>query len=429
MVIIVIGGGFAGAAAACRLAGDGHPPILLERAGRLGGRAGSFYLPRRDEEIDYGQHVTMRCCTVFQGFLQRIGATSVLRFQRELSIPILHLGRISRLSSSLLPGPLHLAPSLLSYRPLPLRDRLAGLRAGLSLLLDRRRDEMTFADWLDDHGQEGLAVDRLWDPICIATLNARSSRVGLSAARTVLRVGLFRPGAADIGLFVRPFSQVFSAARRYIEKRGGTVRVSSPVRSVLIEGGRISGIETADGEAIEADAVIAAVPPDELGRILPEGAIDLPAFSFSPIVDLHLWFDRPVMDEEFVIPVGSPVGPVFDLSKTRGDGPLTHIVVSQSAADDWIDRPVDEIAERLVSSLRDLLPAVRQAVLVDRLALKHREATFIPVPGIDWIRPSAKTPIAGLYLAGDWTATGWPATIEGAVRSGIVAAARLEGEL
>jgi len=245
----------------------------------------------------------------------------------------------------------------------------------------------------------------------------------------VFREGFFRPGAADLGLFVRPLADIFASARRYIEERGGIVRTSSSVRRILIEGGGAIGVETANGERIESEVVIAAVPADELALILPEGTIDIPELRFSPIVDVHFWFERPVMKEEFLICVGSPVGAVFDISKIREEGPLTHIVLSQSGADAWIDRPVDEIARRLLDSLRDLLPAVRRAELVDRLVIKHRRATFIPVPGVDRIRPSAKTPIVGLYLAGDWTASGWPATIEGAVRSGIIAAARCEGEL
>jgi len=429
MGIIVIGGGFAGVAAACRLAGDGHTPILLERAGRLGGRSGSFYLSRRGETIDYGQHVTMRCCTAFYGFLQRIGATSVLRFQRELSIPILHPGGVSRLRSSLLPGPLHLAPSLLSYRPLPFEGRLSAIRAGLFLYLGRGRGDKTFGEWLSERGQGGLTVDRLWDLISLATLNAPSNKVGLSAAAFVLREALFRPGAADIGLFVRPLGDIFALARRYIEERGGVVRTSSPVRRLLIEGGGAVGVETADGERIEAEAVIAAVPPDELARILPKGTIDLPELSYSPIVDVHFWFDRPVIKEEFLISVGSPVQAVFDISKIHGVGGLAHIVLSQSGADDWIDRPLDETARELLGSLREILPSARGTDPIDRLVVKHRRATFIPGPGVDRIRPSAKGPVPRFYLAGDWTATGWPATIEGAVRSGIIAAARCEGEL
>jgi len=429
MGVIVIGGGFAGVAAACRLAGGDHPPLLLERGGNLGGRAGSFYLSRQGETIDYGQHVLMRCCTAATGFLQRIGASSAVRFQRDLSIPIIYSAKVSPLRSSLLPGPLHLAPSLLSYRPLPFGERLSALRTGLALFLSRGQSDLTFERWLAAHGETDAAIERLWDPICLATLNAPAREVSLSAARMVLREGLFRPGAADVGLFVLPFADVFASARRYIEERGGVVRTLSTVRRILIEGGTAIGVETADGERIEAEGVIAAVPASELASILPEGAIDIPNLRFSPIVDVHFWFDRPIMEEEFLIGVGSPVQGIFDLTRIRGESRTNHIVLSQSWAVPWIDRPVDEIAARLLDSLGDLLPAVRRATLIDRLVIKHREATFVPALGVDRIRPPAKGAVFRLYLAGDWTATGWPATIEGAVRSGINAAARWEGEL
>ncbi|MCJ7453765.1 MAG: NAD(P)-binding protein, partial [Steroidobacteraceae bacterium] len=234
--VVVIGGGFAGVAAACRLAGDGHRPLLLERTSRLGGRAASFVDHETGETIDYGHHVLMACCTATRGFLARVGASDAVRFQHELRIPLLCDREISLLRSSLLPGPLHLAPSLLGYQPIPMRDRLSVLRAGAALLLHRRIASESFGAWLERHGQSDVSVARLWNPISVATLNAPVERVSVAAARQVFREGFFTPGGANIGLFAWPLSEIFDRARAYLERREGEVRTQTAVARILVEG-------------------------------------------------------------------------------------------------------------------------------------------------------------------------------------------------
>jgi len=242
--VVVIGGGFAGTAAACRLAGDGHHPLLLERSPRLGGRAASTFSDEQDEAIDYGQHVLMRCCTASSGFLLRIGMPHAVRFQSTLSIPIVSPGVRTVLRSSLLPGILHIAPALLRYQALPLWDRLRVMKAGLAMSLCRVRADVPFAEWLAGHGQSDRAIRLLWNPICIATLNAPASDVGSRAARKVFRDAFFRPDGADMGFFTAPLSEVFEAARRYIEERGGATRESTRVQRLVTENGRVRGIES-----------------------------------------------------------------------------------------------------------------------------------------------------------------------------------------
>lgn len=465
--VVVIGGGFAGVSAACRLAGDGHRPILLERAPRLGGRAASFEDASIGETVDDGHHVLMGCCTASQGFLQRIGAASAVRFQPDLRIPIRCEGQTTVLRSAPLPGALHLVPSLLAYQPLSLRERATVLRAGLGLLAGRGGSDTAFSRWLKARGQTERMIARFWDPICIAALNARASDVGLEAARHLFREAFFISGGANLGLFAVPLSDVFAAARAYIEARGGVVRTASSVTALQFEGSAVAGVELADGVIIDAPAVIATVPPADLRRILPDSVPpdrvlgDALSLQWSPIVNAHFWFDRPIMDEPFVIAVDSLVQAVFDLScihsdsltdpaecpRTDGDPQAgktpdgaevlpkrqssvgkgtAHIVLSQSAAGPWIDRPAKEISAELLDALGGVVPSTRDAECVDSLVLKRPRATFIPAPGSKKMRPPTKTRIPGLYLAGDWTGTGWPSTIEGAIRSGVAAAARAQ---
>ena len=427
--VIVIGGGPAGIAAACALAERGRKTLLLERAPQLGGRAASFNYSTMDEEIDYGQHVLMRCCTASIDLLQQLGMETSVRFQKSLHVPIVCDTGRSVIASVPLPGPLHLLPSLIQYRPLSFRERVAVLRAGLLLLTQKPREEQTFADWLSSHGQTKRAIARLWEPICIATLNERSHAVSARAARMIFKKGFFSPHGAEMGLFTLPLSRIFSAAIPFLRAQGGEVRTEAPVRQILVEKGKVHGVELITGERIEANEVIAAIPPYDLLPLLPEAVISNPIFTrlekirFSPIVNLHLWFDRPVMEEPFLIAVDSPVQAIFDLTKIQGREGATHIVLSQSAARDLIDIPITTIKERLFSTLSALLPKAHKARLLDHLVIKSPRATFVPAPGSKVLRPGAQTPIGGLLLAGDYTATGWPSTIEGAIRSGRGAAA------
>ena len=432
--VVVIGGGFSGVAAACRLAADGRRPLLIERSPRLGGRAASIPLTVPAETIDAGHHVSMRCCTATSGFLARIRGSDLLRFQPTLSIPIASPGGRAIIRSSPLPGILHLAPSLLRYPVLPIGDRLRALRAGMAIALGGARADVPFARWLGRHGQSDRTIARLWDPICIATLNARVTAVSAPAARKVFRDGFLPPGGADMGLFSAPLARIFDAARAYIEERHGTVRVGDAADRLRVRNGRIRAVELATGEAIDTEAVVCAVPPWDLARLSTEAPTLGPTIAaagrldWAPIVNVHAWFDRPLLDTEFAVAVDSPVQAVFDVSQIHRarQQDSTHIVLSQSAADEWIDRPLREVSDTLVGALGELWPTVREASCLRTLIVRHRRATFVPAPDVDRHRPRPFTPIGGLFLAGDWTATGWPSTIEGAIRSGVAGAAYAE---
>jgi squalene-associated FAD-dependent desaturase len=430
--VVVIGGGFAGMAAACRLAGDGHSVTVLEAAPRLGGRAASF--EHRGQVIDHGQLVLLRACGAAQGFLERIGALDAVSFQDSLAIPLLFDGRRTVLRSWPLPGVTHLLPGLLGYAPLSGRERIAASRAGLALWASRSLREEFFEQWLVRHGQTERIIRRLWDPIVVATLNAHADAVSSSAARQVFREAFFVPHGTDMGLFTRPLGDVFDAARSYLEARGGIVELGSPAEAVSVSGGRAYGVRLSTGREITGDAVIVAVSPEALAE-LTSGVPELdPAvgaaqrLEWSPIVNVHLTFDRRVLDDAFAVGIDSRVQVIFSRGGAAAEHGRQSLVLSQGAAAEWIDRPDDEVVGRLTQALRDLLPAARDAVLLDSLVLRHRQATFVPAPGSGALRPKSRTPISGLYLAGDWTATGWPSTIESAVLSGIYAAAALESD-
>jgi hydroxysqualene dehydroxylase len=425
--VVVIGGGPAGIASSVLLSQKGMPPILVESAGHLGGRASSFFFSKMGEEIDYGKHVMMKCCTHSIDLLKLLGQKEAVLFQPRLDIKLSGEASNAQIRSYPLPGVLHIFPSLFFYSFLRLSERIQVMQAGLSLLL-KDPGEMSFLQWLSYHKQSDTAINALWDPICIATLNAHVDDVGASQARFMFKESFFRPHGADIGFFVKPLSRIFASAIPFIEERHGEVLLGLAAQRILNDKGRILGVELSNGDVIDSTAVIVAVSYPELRRLLTRSALEymfpagLSQVQSSPIVDVHLWFDRRVMENLLVIGVGSMQQAIFDVSAARGDSEKYHIAISHSAAATLIDLPVEDIMSRALAGMKDHIPLARQAKLVDWLVVKSRQATFIPAPGTKDLRPHHVTPIKGLFLAGDYTLTGWPSTIEGAIRSGIDAA-------
>ncbi len=433
MRVGVVGGGLAGVTAALRCADAGAEVTLLEARPRLGGVAGSF---RRGElDVDTGQHVFLRCCTSYRALLDRLGVVDLVTLQERLDIPVHVPGRRpARLRRSGLPAPLHLAGALLRYRPLPVADRVRLVGAALALrgVDPRTADTETFGGWLARHGQSPRAVEALWDLVGIATLNARAGDASLAPAATVFRLGLLSDTAAgDIGWARVPLGRLHDdAAARALAGAGVTVHRGAKVRSL----GPVTGgweIRT-EKEDIVVEQVICAVPPAAAHRLLPEGALDLPpdwaeGLGRSPIVNVHVVYDRRVLDTPFAAGIDSPVQWVFDRTGPSGvhrvhPAPAQYVAVSLSAADDVIGEPVATIRARMLPALAALLPAAREARVLEFFVTREPEATFRPAPGTAALRPPARTRLPGLTVAGAWTDTGWPATMEGAVRSGEAAA-------
>jgi squalene-associated FAD-dependent desaturase len=430
--VAVVGGGLAGIAAALRCADAGREVTLFEARPKLGGLTHSFQ--RGELSVDNGQHVFLRCCTAYLALLDRLGVADRVAVQPRLDIPVRSAvrGRTARLRRNRLPAPLHLGGSVLRYSPLSLAERL---RFGLAALALRRldrddptADRQTFGAWLAAHGQSVRAVHNLWDLVGIATLNAPASEASLALAAMVFQVGMLTDcAAADIGWSLVPLQQLHGdAAVECLAKAGAEVRTGAKVRRLAtVDGGwRVAG----DGGDVEVDQVVLAVPPAAAERLLPAGAVAMPEgwsgrLGTSPIVNAHVIYDRRVLDVPFLAGVDTPVQWVFDRTVQSGLADGQYVAVSLSAADAIVDTPTAEIRDLIVPALARLLPEAGRARVRDFFVTRERHATFRPAPGTAGLRPPARTALPGLFLAGAWTATGWPATMEGAVRSGEAAAA------
>ncbi|MGN5631452.1 hydroxysqualene dehydroxylase HpnE [Streptomyces sp. AC154] len=432
---VVIGGGLAGITSALRLADAGLDVTLLEGRPRLGGLAFSF---RRGElNVDNGQHVYLRCCTAYRWFLDRVEGARLAPLQNRLDVPVLDVGRpagprLGRLRRNGLPVPFHLAAGLAGYPHLSLTERASVGRAALALGRldpdDPALDDIDFGSWLARHGQSPRTVEALWDLVGVATLNATAPNSSLALAAKVFKTGLLsEPGAADIGWASVPLGDIHDTlSRKALDAAGVRTELRTKASALTRTDDGRWVVETG-AERIEADTVVLAVPQRETHDLLPEGALDAPEklleIGSSPILNVHVVYDRKVLRRPFFTALGSPVQWVFDRTEASGlTGPGQYLAVSQSAAGEEIELPVSELRARYLPELERLLPAARGAGIRDFFVTRERTATFAPAPGVGRLRPGTRTGAPGLFLAGAWTATGWPATMEGAVRSGAGAA-------
>ncbi len=392
---VVVGGGLAGTTAALALADAGLRVTLTEGRPRLGGLAFSF--TRGDLTVDNGQHVFLRCCTAYQWFLDRIGARDLTTLQDRLDVPVFDAdsGRLGRIGRVRLPVPLHLAPSLLTYPHLSPRERAAVGRAALALraldLDDPALDAVDFGSWLARHGQSRRTVEALWDLVGVATLNATAGECSLGLAAKVFKTGLLSdPAAADIGWASAPLGDLHHGRAATALAAAG-VQVRLRTRAAAVErqpdGGWRIGVETGPGRAEEltADTVVLAVPQRETHGLLPAGALDAPEnllrIDTAPILNVHVVYDRKVLDRPFLAALGSPVQWVFDRTASSGlTGGGQYLALSQSAAQDEIDLPVAELRARYLPELERVLPAARGAAVRDFFVTRERTATFAPAP-------------------------------------------------
>jgi squalene-associated FAD-dependent desaturase len=422
--VVVVGGGLAGITAALDLADGGAEVTLLEVRTRLGGAAYSF--EREGLEIDNGQHVFLRCCTGYRALLDRLGVTGKTRLQERLSIPVLAPGgRRGTLARSGLPAPLHLARALLTYPFLSARERVraAGTARALSKLnlADPSLDTQTFGAWLAGRGESPAAIDALWNLIALPTVNLDAGRASLAMAAKVFQTGLLDSAdAGDVGYSRVPLSELHAApAERALLDAGVDMRVKTRVHGV-----RPGMVVESDAGVLDAEAVVVAVPHDRAAGMLPEGALEQPIeqLGTSPIVNAHVIYDRRVTDLALAAGVDTPVQWLFDRTEESGLTRGQHLALSLSGADREMGMSNDELREELVPALAQLLPAAGGAMVEDFFVVREHAATFRAEPGSGRLRPGARTRVPGLFLAGAWTDTGWPATMEGAVRSGHAAA-------
>jgi squalene-associated FAD-dependent desaturase len=452
---VVIGGGLAGITAATTLRDAGVDVTLLESRPRLGGAASSYV--RGGMTIDNGQHVFLRCCTSYRELLARLGMTGAVIIQDRFDVTVLSADGRARLRRSALPSPLHLAGALAGYRLLSPAERLAVGRAVLAFLrADPDRpglDAGRLGDWLAGRGQGERARRRLWDLFIVSALNIAGDDASVPLAATVIKTALLGGrDAADIGMAKVPLGALHgTAADAMLARLGARVRLGTRATAVQrVPGGGFqvalaarglapdgtageTGAADADGEVLAADGVVIAVPAAEAARLAePAGvgqARSWKDLGNSPIVNVHVIYDRPVTRLPFAAAVDSPVQWVFDKTRQAGLTAGQYLAVSLSAADGYVDMPVAALRELFLPALERLFPAAAQAGITDFFVTRERRATFRQGPGCSALRPAAATSVPGLTLAGAWTDTGWPDTMEGAVRSGQNAAHELLREL
>lgn len=444
--VVVIGGGLAGITAALRLADSGRSVTLYESRPRLGGMAFSFSRsgPAGRLSVDNGQHVFLRCCDAYRGLLDRLGVTGLTTLQDRLDITVLRPdGRSARLRRHAnVPAPAHLSGALLRYPLLSPLDRLRATRAAVALRLldpsDPALDRRTLGDFLREHGQNRATIEALWGVLATATLNVHPDEASLALAATVFRTGVLdHAPAGDVGHAVAPLGALHSdAAATALAGAGVEVRTGYHVTDVSSDdiGVRVSVRHRSETSVAAADAVVLAVPPRVAVAVAPQLADTSTArignFRTSPIVNVHVIYDRRVTDLPFAAAVDSPIQWFFDRTESSGLAAsrpgAQYLAVTVSAADDVIDVAGPQLRERFVAEFARLLPRARRADVLDAFVTRERHATFRQAAGTAALRPGADSGVAGVYLAGAYTDTGWPDTMEGAVRSGTTAAAAVE---
>jgi len=450
----VIGGGLAGLSSAVALADAGLRVRVLEKRPHLGGRATSYTLPD-GSEVDNCQHLTMGCCTNLADFFRRIGADEKIRTYDTLYL-VDPQGRRSVIHQGLLPAPLHLAGSLLFLRGLSLADK-RGIGRALLAIARAGGDPpetcgISMMDWLRRMDQSRAAIKRFWRAILVSALDEDLSRMEARYAIEVFWKGfLAARGGYRISLPSVPLAQLYDGCLSSVEKRGGEVRMRCGVQQIRVRGNRFTGVVLEDGTEISADACIVAVPQDALPDLIPPDIPDMAdalesvaKIQTSPITSVHLWFDRPVMEGPYLALVDRTSQWIFNKTllyaesetkqsaerpiEQREDSPFRggqYLQIVVSASYDLVPRSRQAILDICTRELAEALPATRQAKLVKGTVIKEVNATFSPAPGVDRWRLPQRTLVKNLYLAGDWTRTGWPSTMESAVRSGYLAAEEL----
>jgi len=457
--VIVIGGGLAGLSSAVALAEAGHRVRLLEKRPHLGGRAASYLLPG-GEHVDNCQHVTLGCCTNLEDFYRRVGAADKIRFFGRLRFADPQ-GRRGTMEAGALPAPLHMAASFALFPLLGWADKFAIARALLAIARSGGRPKdisndagnMTMLAWLRRHGQTDGAIRRFWEVILVSALDEQLDRIDARYGIDVFWKGfLSTRGGYRVGIPCVPLGELYDGCKEAIRQRGGEVLLRAGVRGFQVAGNQVTGVEREDGSLETADYYISAVSQDILPGLLPADVTQRePIFSnlrnlrTSPITGVHLWFDRKVMSEPFLTLLDSTTQWVFNKTELNGETQLSdyggvndgtaaaaqvqYLQLVISASYDLVPRSRQEIIEQCINELRGVLPEIRSAKLVKGTVVKETSATFSPAPGSDQWRPTQKSPLAGLFLAGDWTFTGWPSTMEGAVRSGYLAAQAILSEI
>jgi len=435
--VAVIGGGLAGLAAGCALADAGMRVTLFERRPYVGGRASSYEHPGTGEVVDNCQHVLLGCCTNLVRFYEQLGVAGKIRWFSEL-IFLEPGGRSSRIGPSFLPAPLHSLPSFLAASVLSLRDKLAIARAFVAMTRALPADTSEhFQDWLLRHGQTPRAIEHFWKVVLVSALNEDLDRISVRYACQVFRESFLKSAAAGrMGIPSIPLSDLYGHAINYIRARGGEVLLRSSVSAINPQQQNVTITSNAGERAF--DYAILAAPFQNAAALLPGDALAEPLkqklehFQSSPITGIHLWFDREITSLPHAVLLDRTIQWMFQKSKlleNQSNQPGSYMELVVSASKSLVEKSRQEILDLATAELAEFFPKAKEAKLVKATVIKEIYATYSIVPGLDQYRPAAKTVWPRLFLAGDWTASGWPATMEGAIRSGYLAAEALTAAL
>lgn len=431
--VVVVGGGLAGLATAAGLAEQGVRSIVLESRPRLGGRASSIIDPVTNDWIDNCHHVALGCCTNFRHWTRTVGVDHV--FQTATGLDFLDgCGRLSRLAESSLPAPLHLAPSFALLKHLSFREQLAlarGVRA-LAIAPSTTLVNRPISAWLHEQRQPQNVIDRFWNVVLVSALSESLDRIHAAAAKKVICDSFLANRTGwRVDVPVRPLDELYGPPlQQWCSSKGVELRMKAGVDGIRFdEESRPTGVRLRSGELLDADVVVLAVPWMRVAPFVEPTRARMPELDFlerfeaAPIASVHLWFDRPITDRPHIAFVDGLSQWLFARDDhPSGDSGRCYYQVVVSASRTFAGRSHDQIAADVVADLASKLPLVRNAALqASRVIIEHH-AVFSPLPGSEAWRPRQRTSVGGLYLAGDWTRTGWPATMEGAVRSGYLAA-------
>ncbi|HEY4359505.1 MAG TPA: hydroxysqualene dehydroxylase HpnE [Bryobacteraceae bacterium] len=408
MDVLIIGGGLAGLSAAAALGGAGYQVKILESRPFLGGRATSY--EAGGETIDNCQHILLRCCVNLQDFYKRLGVERDIRFHREFHF-LEPGGRASVMNRSL--------SAFLGLKFLNFSEKIAVARGLAAILREYSKrtdlDRITMHQWLVEKRQPTRAVDRFWRQVLVSAVNEDLDRMTARSGFQVFRLSFLADAHAyEMGVPIVPLARLYS---REAWQKMGRVEILSrtPAGRLITENGSVRGAATAAGE-LHADFYISAVPWERVASIAPDLDVDVRAFEHSPITGIHLWFDRPITN----LPHATLLDRTIQWMFNKGDGRYVELVVSASRS--LVEMPREKVIQLALQELAEFFPLVKEARLEKSHVVKEIRATFSPLPGLDAKRPESRTAIPNLFLAGDWTRSGWPATMEGAVRSGYLAA-------
>ena len=450
MRIVIAGGGLAGLAAAVALTERGLPCEVLESRPRLGGRASSFLDPTTDSYIDNCQHVSLGCCTNFRHFCETTGLAEF--FRREATLYFIGpSGKVDPFSASSLPAPLHLAGAFARLSYLSWRDKFSLGRGLKALARGVRADErgLPFSEWLARHGQTKTAIDRFWHVVLVSALSETLDRIDVEHARKVF-VDTFL--AHRDGWFVEiptvPLEDLYGGRlTEWLTSRGTTIRLQAAVEQIEFARDRAVGARLSSGEVATGDEFIVALPFFRVKSVLPESLATHPDLAgierleAAPISSVHLWFDRPITELPHAVLVDRLCQWMFNRTAldVRAKSPETaqkskaigehYYQIVISASRELSGQSREAILAQVLAELTAVWPETARATLLHSRQVTEHRAVFSPLPGVDQWRPVQQSPIGNLQLAGDWTQTGWPATMEGAVRSGYLAAANVLARL